>query len=164
MSAQSLPRQRNAANSRNIYSVALKHLPPPPEDYLPPGAIRQDIDLGPEWAIRWVRMFIDKAATLEDRDAVNKRMKRGWAIVTPDELPELTTMHKDGMIQDANCVLMKVSRELIQHDVNYYERQAAGAYQSARTEFAAKSSPDDAIQTFSESKKDRVYRGRLPGD
>ena len=132
-----------------------------PKGWTPPNAMRDDIDLGPDIKVRWIRKYFDGSE--EDKTSIFKRMQRGWVLVKPEEVPHLNYLvNSEGSIQQSGCVLMKIDAEIARLDVEYYEGQAIGAYQASKRSFETEDNQNPYIKKFSEAGKPSVFRGRQP--
>lgn len=132
-----------------------------PKGWTPPNSMVMDINLGEDVKCRWVRKYFDGSE--EDKTSLFKRIQRGWVPVKPEEVPHLSFLiNQEGLIQQAGCILMKRDAEECRLDVEYYEEQALGAYQSAKKSFEKDDNNNSSILKFSETGKPSIFRGRQP--
>jgi hypothetical protein len=151
-----------AKNMRVNRADVVRNASERPKNWLPKGAMPMNIDLGPDVKVRYVRIYLDKAGTIEDKESVAERMDRGWELVKPEEVPHLSHLIRNGMIQKSGCVLMKIDANIVKYDVEQCELQAIGAYQAAKRSFEENDNNNSAIKKFSESSKPSIFRGRQP--
>lgn len=130
-----------------------------PKNWVPKGSMPMNIDLGPDIKARYVRIYLDKAGTIEDKEAVAERMDRGWVLVKPEEVPQFPHLVRNGMIQKSGCVLMKIDADVVKYDVEQCELQALGAYQAATRCFEDEDNDNPLVHKFSKSSKS-IFRGK----
>jgi hypothetical protein len=150
-----------ASNKRISRAEVVRSANERPKGWMPPNSMHMNIDLGPDIKLRWIRKYFDGSE--EDKTSLFKRLQRGWVMVKPEEVPELSYLvNSEGNIQQSGCVLMKIDKDIADLDVQYYEQQALGAYQASKKSFENEDNGNSAIRKFSESGKPSVFRGRQP--
>jgi len=149
-------------NQRLNRSEVIRKASERPKNWIPKGAMPMNIDLGPDVKARYVRIYVDKSGTIEDKEAVAERMDRGWVLVKPEEVPHLAHLTRNGMIQRSGCVLMKIDANIVKYDVEQCELQALGAYQAAKRSFEEEDNGNPYIKKFTESSKPSIFRGKQP--
>ena len=133
-----------------------------PEGWVKPGT---QLDLGtgkdPEYAYRWNRLFVHGAEI--DHKSRDKRRKEGWRDVKAEELPDLADYVRPdlgGVIFKDGNVLQKLPKDFAQAYVTEYEQKALGMITADTKEYEGSS--NRYVQKFSETGKQRVFRGELP--
>lgn len=126
-----------------------------PEGWMPPGAMPMDLTLGPDIKLRFIRRYINSAE--EDKQALQRRMARGWVPVKPEEFPHLDEFVKDGRIEMYGCILCKNDARRVALDVQFFEDQAMGALNGAPGAFGG-----DHPDLFLDRNTRKSFIGKLP--